>query len=263
MNEENYGRSGEQGFLIQLYLRDAMSGAESVRGGGKNGILTMKEEQDLARRIAKGDRKARNILVLANQRLAVHIAKKYQNRGLPLMDLISEANLGLIAAAEKYKAGFKGKSRKITRFSTYAGWWVRQKISRALVYSPMVRGPVHAKSGERPVVFSLDATTSDLGGDSDGEESLLYKILDSGVENPGSKVQTSDRYTFLYRALEDLSSYQREVLYRRFGLNNGSGGETLDEVGKRYKVTRERIRQIQVKALRKLKLRMNKKGFNQ
>lgn len=263
-------KNGFSADAMTVYLKDVC----------KISLLTAAEEISLARRIADGDKAARDILLSANLRLSIHIAKKYLASGIPLSDLVSEGNLGLMEAVSKFDPtrGF--------RFSTYATWWVRQSIQRA-VYNQgrLIRVPVHMAQMQRtlhkietaakvrdetltdeqiavlmdiPVervqqvrevvldAVSLSMPTSEDGGD-------LYDILgDEDQHNPYHTIRTENANVWLKEALARLSTKEKNVIHKRFGLA-GNEEMTLDEVGAIQGLTRERIRQIEVMALRKLR----------
>jgi len=256
---------------LQLFLKDI----------GKVRLLTAAEEVDLAKRIERGDLSAKEKMVESNLRLVVSIAKNYRNQGLPFLDLIQEGTLGLVRAAEKfdYRKGFK--------FSTYATWWIRQAIARALAdKARTIRIPVHVveklnKIGraERKLVTELGREPTpeeiaDVTGiepdevDSikrsaqapvslekpvgDEEESEFGQfIADEKAESPFDRAADLLTKEALREALENLSYRERRVLELRYGLG-GEHPRTLDEVGRTFNVTRERIRQIENQSLKKL-----------
>jgi RNA polymerase primary sigma factor len=249
---------------------------------GKIPLLTAEEEIILARRIEKGDKEAKDLLTTANLRLVVSIAKKYAKRGLDLLDLIQEGNIGLMRAVEKfeYRKGFK--------FSTYATWWIRQAITRAIAdQARTIRIPVHMIETINKLSKVVNKLSAKLGRSPEPEEIAeemnmdvdkiheVIKIaqrpssLDSPIgEDKDSKLGDiiADEFsvsptevagwTFLRKQvnemLENLTDRERKVLELRFGLKDGVS-RTLEEVGHEFKVTRERIRQIEAKALRSLK----------
>jgi RNA polymerase primary sigma factor len=256
---------------LQLFLKDI----------GKVRLLTAQEEVDLARRIERGDLDAKQKMVESNLRLVVSIAKNYRNQGLPFLDLIQEGTLGLVRAAEKfdYRKGFK--------FSTYATWWIRQAIARALAdKARTIRIPVHVveklnKIGraERKLVTELGreptpeeiAAVTDIEPEEvdaikrsaqapvslekpvgDEEESEFGQfIADERAESPYERAAEILTKEALREALENLSYRERRVLELRYGLG-GEHPRTLDEVGRTFNVTRERIRQIENQSLKKL-----------
>jgi RNA polymerase primary sigma factor len=257
---------------VRMYLREI----------GKVPLLTAEQEVSLAKRIERGDMDAKNQLIQANLRLVVSIARRYANRGLTLLDLIQEGNLGLIRAVEKfdYRRGFK--------FSTYATWWIRQAVSRALAdQARTIRIPVHMVETINKLIRVQRQLLQDLGREPTPEEIAtdmgltpdkvreIQKISQEPVslENPvgdegdsqlgdfiedeqsvapsdavGELMQGED----LSRVLELLTSRERRVLEMRYGLTDGRP-HTLEEVGVQFGVTRERIRQIEAKTLAKLR----------
>ena len=257
---------------VRMYLKEI----------GKISLLSLEEEQELSRRVAEGDEQAKNILAESNLRLVVSIAKRYVGRGLLFLDLIQEGNIGLMKAVEKfdYDKGYK--------FSTYATWWIRQAITRALAdQARTIRVPVHMVETinkmariERQMTLELnreptDAELAKKMGLSVDKIVEIRKISQDPVslETPIGEEDDSHLGDFLadertmspeefatYEILKDelrevldtLTIREKEVLELRFGLFDGSS-HTLEEVGKQFKVTRERIRQIEAKALRKLR----------
>ena len=256
---------------LQLFLKDI----------GKVDLLTAAQEVELAKRIERGDHSAKQEMVEANLRLVVSIAKKYRNQGLPFLDLIQEGTIGLVRAAEKfdYRKGFK--------FSTYATWWIRQAIARALAdKARTIRIPVHVveklnKIGraERKLVTELgrEPTPEEIAevtgidpeevdsikrsaqapvslekpvGDEEESEFGQF-IADEKAESPFDRAADLLTKEALKEALENLSYRERRVLELRYGLG-GEHPRTLDEVGRTFNVTRERIRQIENQSLKKL-----------
>ncbi len=257
---------------VKMYLREI----------GKFPLLTFKEEIDLAKRMKGGDMRAKHKLVNSNLRLVVSIAKKYTGRGMLFLDLIQEGNLGLIRAVEKfdYRKGYK--------FSTYATWWIRQAITRSIAdQARTIRIPVHMvetinklrkinrnllqRFGRKPTEKEI-AKRARMSVDKvrdivkvsqlplsleipigDEESSHLGDFVeDSTVAHPDEAVLHGMLRDDLEEVMNSLSERERTVLKLRFGLEDGRP-RTLEEVGQLYKVTRERIRQIEAKALRKLK----------
>ena len=257
---------------LQLFLKDI----------GKVDLLTAAQEVELAKRIERGDHRAKQEMVEANLRLVVSIAKRYRNQGLPFLDLIQEGTIGLVRAAEKfdYRKGFK--------FSTYATWWIRQAVARALAdKGRTIRMPVHvveklnkilraerklrAERGREPssadIAFELEMTVDEVEairrtsqtpvslekpvGD-DEESEFGHFIEDESEPLPDEKAALTMRNESLSRALSMLGDRERRVLEMRFGLN-GEPPRTLDEVGRAFNVTRERIRQIENQSLKKLR----------
>ena len=257
---------------VRMYLREI----------GKIALLSAAEEVELAKGVEAGDPKAKAHLVDANLRLVVSIAKKYIGRGMLFLDLIQEGNLGLIRAVEKfdYQKGFK--------FSTYATWWIRQAITRAIAdQARTIRIPVHMietinklirisrqlvqRLGREPTAAEI-AAEMEISSErveeiqriaqepvsletpiGEEEDSQLGDFLeDKEMPNPEEVAASMILREQLEELLDDLSEREREVLRLRFGLEDGHA-HTLEDVGKKFGVTRERIRQIEAKALRKLR----------
>jgi RNA polymerase nonessential primary-like sigma factor len=254
-------------------------------------LLTAEEEVYYSRLSLKGDTKARDKMIESNLRLVVKIARRYMNRGLALLDLIEEGNLGLIRAVEKFdpERGF--------RFSTYATWWIRQTIERGLMnQTRTIRLPIHvikelntylraarkltqelnreataedvAQLLQKPVkdvekMFRLaDRVSSvDIPMGGDGERPLLDIIPDDNNLDPSTILQDESVIDHLDKWLDELDPKQRDVVVRRFGLRNYPRG-TLEEVGLELGVTRERVRQIQMDALRKLRRILERSGYS-
>ena len=257
---------------IRMYLKEI----------GKIKLLTPEEELEIAKKMSEGDEDARRRMSEANLRLVVSIAKRYVGRGMQLLDLIQEGNLGLMKAVEKfdYTKGYK--------FSTYATWWIRQSITRAIAdQARTIRIPVHMVETINRVLRTSHAMVQQLGREPTTEEiakelhlevSKVEEILKIAQEpvsletpigeeedshlgdfiqdDEASQPQEEASYTLLREQLEEvlstLTSREEQVLRMRFGLTDGKP-HTLEEVGKEFDVTRERIRQIESKALRKLR----------
>jgi RNA polymerase nonessential primary-like sigma factor len=248
----------------------------------KTPLLTFEQEQELAKRIEKGDQEARAKMIEANLRLVVAIGKKYINRGLQFSDIIEEGNLGLIRAVEKfqYERGFK--------FSTYASWWIKQSIERAIVnQTRTIRLPVHIAEIVNSYLRTVRQLTQVLGREpqieeiakkmkvtvdkvrsvsqvvretysldmliGDQEEDTLKDILqDTNATSPASFSDEIRRKEFIDEWLQQLSISERRVIEFRFGLVDGEP-RTLDAIGKEFGITRERVRQIETQALNKLR----------
>ena len=257
---------------VRMYLKEI----------GKVPLLSPDEEIELAKKIELGDEEAKKKLAESNLRLVVSIAKRYAGRGMQLLDLIQEGNLGLIKAVEKfdYRKGYK--------FTTYATWWIRQAITRAIAdQARTIRIPVHMVETINRLVRTQRQLVQKLGREATPEE--LAKELDMPVERVreimkisqdpvsletpigeeedshlGDFIQDNNvevpadaaTYTLLHEQLMDvlstLTEREQKVLRLRFGLDDGRP-RTLEEVGRQFNVTRERIRQIEAKALRKLR----------
>ena len=260
---------------VRLYLREI----------GKIPLLTPEEEADLAKRIVKGDKKAKDKMVESNMRLVVSIAKRYGGRGLDFLDLIQEGNTGLLRAVEKFdpSKGFK--------FSTYATWWVRQAITRAIAdQARTIRIPVHmvetinkvlrttrkltAELNREPTneeiakaldmepekvdyvmrikqdIASLDAS---IGREGDDEDSVLGDFVeDEERDSPEDSAANQILKEQLSEIIATLTDREQKIIRLRFGIGGGRP-HTLEEVGAEFDVTRERIRQIEAKALSKLR----------
>ncbi|WP_300427729.1 RNA polymerase sigma factor RpoS, partial [uncultured Thalassolituus sp.] len=273
--------SGKTLDATQMYLNEI----------GFSPLLSAEEEVHYARLARKGDEMGRRRMIESNLRLVVKISRRYVNRGLSLLDLIEEGNLGLIRAVEKFdpERGF--------RFSTYATWWIRQTIERAIMnQTRTIRLPIHVvkelnvylraarelaqKLDHEPtaedIAELLDKPVADvkrmlklnervtsvdtpLGPNSD--KSILDTIADERMEDPGTELQNDDIQSNLSTWIEELPEKQREVLSRRFGLR-GYEPSTLEDVGREIGLTRERVRQIQVEALKRLREVFEKHGLN-
>ena len=257
---------------VRMYLKEI----------GKIPLLTTEEEAELAKKMADGDEEAHNQMVEANLRLVVSIAKRYVGRGLPLLDLIQEGNLGLIKAVGKfdYTKGYK--------FSTYATWWIRQSISRAIAdHARTIRIPVHMVETINRVSRASHELVQELGRDPSSDEiakklnmpverveeimraaqepiSLETPVGEEDDSHLGDFIQDEEAsepadaaaYAMLREqlagVLKTLTPREEKVLCLRYGLTDGKM-HTLEEVGAEFDVTRERIRQIEAKALRKLR----------
>ena len=258
---------------------------------GFSSLLSAEEEVYFARLSLKGDESARKRMIESNLRLVVKIARRYMNRGLALLDLIEEGNLGLMRAVEKFdpERGF--------RFSTYATWWIRQTIERALMnQTRTIRLPIHvvkeinvylraarqlaqkldrepspedvAEMLDRPIedvqrMLGLNEriTSVDVPAERDSDRSVLDTIPDEQNLDPSVLLQDEDVQRHIDSWLGQLTEKQRSVLEHRFGLY-GREIATLEQVGKEIGVTRERVRQIQIEALRRLRQIMERDGFS-
>ena len=260
---------------VRLYLREI----------GKIPLLTQEEEMKLAKRVVRGEKKAKDKMAEANMRLVVSIAKRYSGRGLDFQDLIQEGNTGLLRAVEKFdpEKGFK--------FSTYATWWIRQAITRAIAdQARTIRIPVHMvetinkllrtqrrltqELNREPTIEEIskemdlepakikyvmkikqDITSLDasIGKDGDDDDSVLGNFVeDEDSISPEQAATFQLLKEQIKEILDSLSDRERKILKMRFGLDGGRS-HTLEEVGQEFAVTRERIRQIEAKALAKLR----------
>ncbi|MDP2030523.1 MAG: RNA polymerase sigma factor RpoS [Thiobacillus sp.] len=267
--------------VTQLYLNEI----------GKSPLLTAVEEAALARRVVLGDFEARQIMIERNLRLVVNIAKHYANRGLTLLDLVEEGNLGLIHALEKFdpERGF--------RFSTYATWWIRQNIERAIMnQSRTIRLPVHIikelniylrakrhlethgvsdatlediaaltchpiEDVRRIMQLNERVTSLDAPLDIDPSLSLGEAIADDNAHLPDEMLQLEEIGHHVTEWMTQLNDKQRWVIERRFGLN-GLEACTLEDLASELQVTRERVRQIQMESLRMLRQMLRRRGMS-
>lgn len=269
---ENFEEETSTTDPVRMYLKEI----------GKIPLLTAEEELELARRISEGDAEAKKRMIEANLRLVVSVAKHYLGRGMQLLDLIQEGNMGLLKAVEKfdYTKGYK--------FSTYATWWIRQSITRAVAdQARTIRIPVHMVETINRVSRTSRALVQELGreptiaeisevlGISEEKIAEVMKIAqdpvsletpvgeeddshlgdfipDSEVTEPAESASYNMLRQQLAEVMQTLSPRECKVLRLRFGLEDGRP-HTLEEVGKEFDVTRERVRQIEAKALRKLR----------
>lgn len=275
------GESQEQQDPMALYLNEI----------GRRKLLTMEEELVLARKVVAGDAASKKTMIEANLRLVVTIAKRYQNRGMTLLDLVEEGNLGLIRAVEKFnpELGY--------RFSTYATWWIKQSIDRALMNQVRtIRLPIHvmkelnvclrvaadlteelsraptaaeiaSRSGKplkkiRQLLRHNTVTSSvDVPVNQEKDVSLLDLLPGEHSTDPAVRLQESDFMKSIDLWVDRLKGKQKEILLRRFGLR-GFESSTLEDVGKEVGLTRERVRQIQIDGLRKLRRMIEREGLN-
>lgn len=267
--------------LLALYLQE-IAGTP---------LLTADEEQALARQVAEGDAEGERRLVEANLRLVVHVARRYRNRGLPLMDLIEEGNLGLLQAARKFRPD------RGTRFSTYAIWWIRQAIARALAnQARMIRLPVHVEQLLARYARAREALTQELGraptlaevaarlerpveeiehleavrqqpvsfdapAGTAGKGTLKDVVEDPTAEPAGRLASLLQERAELGGVLQDLPDSERTVVRLRFGLD-GAEPMTLERIGQRLGVTRERVRQLEAAALKRLRRLLAARGVD-
>ena len=278
LNQEEVSKTLD---ATQLYLSEI----------GYSPLLTAEEEVYFARRALKGCEASRKRMIVSNLRLVVKIARRYNNRGLALLDLIEEGNLGLIRAVEKFdpERGF--------RFSTYATWWIRQTIERAIMnQTRTIRLPIHVVKelnvylrAARELAQELDheptaedialhldkpidevskmlrlnerisSVDTPIGGEND--KALLDILADDNESSPEDELQDSNIKQNIVSWLQELNAKQREVLARRFGLM-GYEPSTLEDVGAEIGLTRERVRQIQVEGLRRLKDMLSSQGLD-
>ena len=257
---------------LQFFLNDI----------GRFELLSAAQEVELAKRIERGDHGAKQEMVEANLRLVVSIAKRYRNQGLPFLDLIQEGTIGLVRAAEKFD------HRKGFKFSTYATWWIRQAVARALAdKARTIRMPVHVVEKLNKIVWAERTLQTDLGreptaaeiareinltasdverirrsaqapvsldkpiGDEDGAELGDY-LADASRSLPEEEAELTLQTENLHRVLGELSTRQRQIIELRYGLG-GDEPRTLDEIGRMFNLTRERIRQLEKQSLNVLR----------
>ena len=269
---EDFGEEGATTDPVRMYLKEI----------GKIPLLSSEEEMELAKRVSEGDEKAKKRMVEANLRLVVSVAKHYLGRGMQLLDLIQEGNMGLLKAVEKFD------HTKGYKFSTYATWWIRQSITRAVAdQARTIRIPVHMVETINRVSRTSRALVQELGREPTLAEISAYLnipeekiaevmkiaqdpvsletpvgeeddshlgdfVPDSEIKEPAESASYNMLRQQLSEVMQTLSPRECKVLRLRFGLEDGRA-HTLEEVGKEFDVTRERVRQIEAKALRKLR----------
>ncbi|MGB7769744.1 MAG: sigma-70 family RNA polymerase sigma factor [Verrucomicrobiia bacterium] len=266
------------GDVLQLYLREI----------GQVKLITREEEIALAKRIKRGDKRAREHMIKANLRLVVKIARDYEGMGLPLLDLINEGNIGLMKGVERFDP------RKGAKLSTYASWWIKQSIKRALAnQSKTIRLPVHVVDKVAHIrraevklreTFDRDPTDDELAheldldprrirqyrqaskapvsldapiGD-DASERVSEVVADPNAAAPFDRLVQETDTELVREVLATLDQRENAILAMRFGLKDGTE-KTLEEIGGHLGVTRERIRQIQEQALKKLRAKMEER----
>ena len=256
---------------LQLFLNEA----------GRYPLLTAEEEVELAKRVERGDKEAKDLMINSNLRLVVSIAKRYQGHGVALLDLVQEGTIGLIRAVEKFdwRRGFK--------FSTYATWWIRQAVQRGVANKARtIRIPTHVVEREQRIGRAERKLTTKLGRPPTIEElakatrlsvkhvtevmkaprtvtsldkpigtegdATLGELFASEEARPDEEVEVSLREQALHRALKKLPDREREVIKLRYGLDGDTDPTSLEEIGRRLNITRERVRQIEMSALERL-----------
>jgi len=278
--EEEEAEEEEAKVFFEGHYDDAIK--HYLREIQKTTLLTAEEEKELAARIDDGDKSARDKMIECNLRLVVKIAKRYINRGLPFLDLIEEGNLGLIKAVERFKLS------KECRFSTYATWWIRQSIERALVnQSRTIRLPVHVSDDinrmlkvTRELIHKLNReptikeVATQMGANiiyvrrlmvllkktysierpmgENNDYFLIDTIEDTSSVSPALLLEDVNKFELVSKWLESLSENEQKIISMRFGLQD-KDPQTLDTIGRSFGVTRERIRQIEAKSLDKLR----------
>lgn len=286
LNEDDIDEGWEDDASAPAYLDDIADDSVRLylREIGKIPLLTPEEELALAKRVKAGEKKAKDQMAEANMRLVVSIAKRYSGRGLDFLDLIQEGNTGLLRAVEKFDPdkGFK--------FSTYATWWIRQAITRAIAdQARTIRIPVHMvetinkllrtqrrltqELNREPTIEELaaememepekieyvmkikqDITSLDANVRDDDDESVLGDFIeDTDAKTPDEAASTQLLKEQVKNMLSVLTEREQKILELRFGLGPEGKSHTLEEVGQEFSVTRERIRQIEAKALSKLR----------
>jgi len=283
--EKHWDRKGERSEgldAVKSYLRDIRHST----------LLTFEQEQELGKRTIAGDFSAREQMIESNLRLVVSIGKRYMNRGLPFADIVEEGNLGLIKAVEKfdYARGF--------RFSTYASWWIRQFIERAIInQAKLIRLPVHVVERLNRYLSEVEQLVQELGREpradetadrmripqqdvinlkllirttysldspiAEGTDTFLRDVIeDPTAVSPAANAEGVQRREEIMTWMQDLQEKEKTVIVLRFGLG-GDEAQTLEEIGRDLGLTRERVRQIETAALLKLRAIIEKKTLTQ
>lgn len=266
------GAPSESDDILGLYMREV----------GVVPLLTVQEEIELAARIRAGDEAAREHMIRANLRLVVKIARQYEGLGMPLLDLINEGNMGLMKGVERFDPAKGGK------LSTYASWWIKQSVRRAIAnQGRTIRLPIHAtdklrkaarlarefreETGREPTgeelsevlgvrasrlqelqTAAIRPASLDAPIGEDGSTTLGEHVADQEVRDPAEELELKSLLERLLPLVERLDGREKKILKFRFGLNGG-GERTLEEIGTDFRLTRERIRQLQNGALQKLR----------
>ncbi len=290
-NNDNIEQQASEGKAFSINEGDLDATRLYLNEIGFSSLLTADEEKYYSRKALRGDEASRKRMIEGNLRLVVKIARRYMNRGMALLDLIEEGNLGLMRAVEKFdpEKGF--------RFSTYATWWIRQTIERAIMnQTRTVRLPIHvlkeiniylkaarqlsqklnreptpedvAQYLDRPInevekMIGMNERTSSIDANSpyNSDKTLLDIIPDEQNLDPSLLLQNADLKRHIDKWLEQLTDKQCAVVERRFGLH-GREAATLEEIGNELGVTRERVRQIQIEAIRRLRIILEREGFS-
>ena len=262
-----------------------------MRNIGMFPLVTIEEEAVLAKKISQGDREARQKLINSNLRLVVKIAHDFKGQGLPLLDLISEGNIGLMRAVEKFDPS------KGAKLSSYAAWWIKQAMRRALANQPkVIRSPVQSVAKMNKIMASVAKLTEELGREptdkeiaqdtgltartitglrvgrtstislqdpiQNGEDGEFHDIIpDEKTKSPDSIIQDEETLNYTMELMDQLDERERTILTLRFGLD-GSKPRTLENVSRAIGRTRERVRQIQNQALEKLKNLLESNGYS-